>query len=535
MTVRSWQFVLVFLAFAFPSAPALAYAISFTPSDATGSTAAVKQIQTERALPQAFVSDPFVITVVDATQSPAIEGVTEDTTQGSDWVVVVADVANTSTTAADVALSDFTLNLGPASTNQPTQAVAIADVNLRAGPGTDSAILAPVVEGTTVTLLGNAENGFLQVEALGQQGWIFADFLSTGSTGVFAPTSASADVVASQVASEILEVDVTTPQTIAPETSQRIVLAFPVNAGGQEYSLAAGDAALTLTPGQRDTLNPATLPSLTSIPTREAVETVNVSDGRTLEATVNERSTEIRLAGIDAPVNNECFAQESEDGLRNLITTGVWLEPAGDRYLVWTNQGTTSAPMLVNHALVAQGLAAADTQDDGSTFDNWLIDADEQARSADLGLWAECTGVHGTRKPEPTPMPTPTPSAAEVRASYPVLPDVRELAIRPGNLIGDKVAFTGTILSIQVAPAGRGYELGDLDTIFTQAAMQLTVYAPDGTTEVVYLGYDGDTTGMFEGTAVTAYGTVVGTESGTNLLGGEIIQPLVKADIVDFA
>jgi len=41
---------------------------------------------------------------------------------------------------------------------------------------------------------------------------------------------------------------------------------------------------------------------------------------------------------------------------------------------------------LVNHALVAQGLAPADTSDEVSVFDTWLTDADDQARTTQLGL-----------------------------------------------------------------------------------------------------------------------------------------------------
>jgi hypothetical protein len=40
---------------------------------------------------------------------------------------------------------------------------------------------------------------------------------------------------------------------------------------------------------------------------------------------------------------------------------------------------------------------------------------------------------------------------------------------------------------------------------------------------------------MFEGTWVTVYGTVEGTQSFTNTLGGDVTQPLVIADIIDFA
>ena len=47
------------------------------------------------------------------------------------------------------------------------------------------------------------------------------------------------------------------------------------------------------------------------------------------------------------------------------------------------------------------------------------------------------------------------------------------------------------------------------------------------------VGYDGDTTGMFEGTFVSVYGTVVGVLSGTNAFGGPITDPLVQADLVE--
>jgi len=63
--------------------------------------------------------------------------------------------------------------------------------------------------------------------------------------------------------------------------------------------------------------------------------------------------------------------------------------------------------------------------------------------------------------------------------------------------------------------------------------MQVSVPAPDGASEPVYVGYDGDTAGIFEGTYVTVYGEVLGVQTGTNALGGTISQPLVKAAIVD--
>lgn len=128
--------------------------------------------------------------------------------------------------------------------------------------------------------------------------------------------------------------------------------------------------------------------------------------------------------------------------------------------------------------------------------------------------------------------PTPTPTFEERVADYVPLADVRELAIRPGNLIGSEITFSGTILSIDVAGPGRGFNLGDENPQVYAARLQITVPAPDGTTEVVFIGYDGDTTGMFEGTWVTVYATVVGTQSFENAMGGGITQPLVDAENV---
>ena len=55
---------------------------------------------------------------------------------------------------------------------------ALADLNLRAGPSTDDAVLLVIPAGATVTLTGEgAENGFVTVEYQGTVGWAAAEFL----------------------------------------------------------------------------------------------------------------------------------------------------------------------------------------------------------------------------------------------------------------------------------------------------------------------------------------------------------------------
>jgi hypothetical protein len=474
------------------------------------------------------------VTVIDAIQSPAIEGISSDALSGTEWVILVADFANQSAEPADFDLAELSLG-GGASDNQSAQAVAISDVNLRTGSSTDSAILGAVLEGTTVTVLGEPENGFYPVDAAGQQGWIFGDFLSLGGSPGAVGAAPALDPTASQAAADALDLDATSDGEIPSGGLVRIVAAFRVAAGTQDHSVVLGGSTLPLELAQRAALDPGDLPPVTDAPSFNEVELLTVTGGRSLE--VQESSgavTEVKLFGLETQTGTECFADEAEAELLRLVGDGVALEPIGDEYLLWGGVDAVGAPSLVNHALVEGGFAAADASS-ASPFSLWLAAGEESARAGELGLWGVCTGVHGAERPQPTPTPTPTPSPAELRAEYTVLPDVRELAIRPGNLIGDRIAFTGEIFTIQVAAPGNAFFLGQDETVVTTSAMQIWVTAPDGAREAVYVGYDGGTTGMFEGTWVTVYGTVEGMQTGTNAFGGEIAQPLVKAAIIDFA
>lgn len=128
-----------------------------------------------------------------------------------------------------------------------------------------------------------------------------------------------------------------------------------------------------------------------------------------------------------------------------------------------------------------------------------------------------------TDTPPPTPVPTtaPQPTAApSLTDKYPPVQDVRELAIGRGFSEGDKLSVSGEVFNLEVDEEG--------------TYMQIWVNAPDGSTEAVMIGYPGDTTGLFEGMWVTAYGTYVGRICGTNAFGGEICQPAIFADVVEY-
>ena len=61
-----------------------------------------------------------------------------------------------------------------------TAMVIDGNLNLRSGPGTNYSILTVMRESSEVSLLGDPQNGFYPVRFNGQDGWAFADYLSTG-------------------------------------------------------------------------------------------------------------------------------------------------------------------------------------------------------------------------------------------------------------------------------------------------------------------------------------------------------------------
>jgi endonuclease YncB( thermonuclease family) len=275
-------------------------------------------------------------------------------------------------------------------------------------------------------------------------------------------------------------------------------------------------------------------------------------DGDSFYVDVDGKRQRIDLIGIDAPETvkrgGECYSQEALDQLKKLAPrdTTVYLESEapdvgsdGTGWFrdVWIEGKDGKKAILLNTKLVRDGFAGIDDEMADGKYEDRPSTAEKDAKNAHHGLWGACGGNHEKIVPTPVPSPTPspTPSVAEIKAQYVPLADVRELANRPGGMMGQKIFFYGTILSIGVASPGYVYKLGDNDSQQYGVQMQVTVSAPDGSTEVVFVGSDGNTTGMFEGSWVIVYGTVVDTETFQNALGGLVSQPLVAAQFVELA
>ncbi|MGH2535482.1 MAG: thermonuclease family protein [Thermomicrobiales bacterium] len=282
------------------------------------------------------------------------------------------------------------------------------------------------------------------------------------------------------------------------------------------------------------------------IPARaEAAEVRGHVDGATIEVRLDGETEEVVLIGIDVPARGrgddpgECFADESFNRVRDLLPEGetVYLEADAldrdddDRLLryVWLPPDGEREATLLNTKLLREGYAGFVTDRENSRYNERMEEHERKARGAGRGLWGACSGVHE----EVLPTPTPTPSVEEIKAQYAPLADVRELAIRPGGMLGQKIWFYGTVQVIEVALPGQIALLGDNDPQPFTAALQVDVVAPDGTSEFVFVGYNGDTTGIFEGSYVLVYGTVVGTQSGTNAFGGTVVQPMVSGQFVE--
>lgn len=274
---------------------------------------------------------------------------------------------------------------------------------------------------------------------------------------------------------------------------------------------------------------------------------VGLLDGNIIQVTIDGVPDAVALAGSSAPPplladgTPSCGGQEAAARLGVLLPIGatIALEPAGNadernersalvRH-VWATETESSDAVFIDKQMIIDGMAIwSDVS--GSAHADELQAAHDDAEKHGVGSWRTCQDFGTVEVAQAAAVPTP--SAVDIAASYPVLADVRELAIRPGSMLGDRIAFSGTVRTINVASPGMAFYLGDDESHEFESQLQVDVLAPDGSTEYVFVGYSGDSTGIYEGSWVTVYGTVIGTQSFENMMGGGVSQPLVDAELV---
>lgn len=135
-----------------------------------------------------------------------------------------------------------------------------------------------------------------------------------------------------------------------------------------------------------------------SIPDGETATLVRVDDGDSLVVSIDGREERVRMIGINAPEQGECFSDVARDRLRDLLS--------GDEVtLVADIEGTDGFDrllryvyadgQLVNAVMAAEGLALARPFEPNTTQQAVLEDAEQAARTAQLGIWnpAACGSV----------------------------------------------------------------------------------------------------------------------------------------------
>jgi endonuclease YncB( thermonuclease family) len=192
--------------------------------------------------------------------------------------------------------------------------------------------------------------------------------------------------------------DVNAKQTIAGGDTVRLAMVFQINDYERNPAFAFNGAAMPLAISFATSADPAALPSVSQAPTLKTAKVDKAPDGATIVA----EGTTYTLAGLDAPVDKDCFATQSTSQLAKLAGKSVLIEPAprgaSGQIYAWVDNGK-NAPTLINQAMISGGYAAA-TINDGAPFAASLTEADRTARYGLQGLWAACTAPHGVEIPQ---------------------------------------------------------------------------------------------------------------------------------------
>lgn len=126
-------------------------------------------------------------------------------------------------------------------------------------------------------------------------------------------------------------------------------------------------------------------------------EVARVIDGDTFELKDGEK---VRLMGIDAPDEEECYFKESRDALSKLVT-GKVVELRKDvtdtdeygrllRHPIIQSGGGVENNILVEESMVRDGFAVSRSNPRDKLYYKLLLEAKNQAQTAKRGLWGAC-------------------------------------------------------------------------------------------------------------------------------------------------
>ena len=162
-----------------------------------------------------------------------------------------------------------------------------------------------------------------------------------------------------------------------------------------------------------------------------------MDDGDTFRVrTASSEEDRVRLIGIDAPEGGKPLSAEATASLTEAVGTRVCLEKDTtdrDRFGRLLRYAWTASGVLVNEALVLQGLAAVVTfPPDVRYLADRYAPAEEQAKASRLGLWALAATATPTSAGAAQPLASPAPAGGG--DCDPAYPDV---CIAPPTSVGD--------------------------------------------------------------------------------------------------
>ena len=220
-------------------------------------------------------------------------------------------------------------------------------------------------------------------------------------SGGVAITGGMAKTTTSEVADKlgITQSDPDEQMLVQPGQSLRLALVFQLDTGLRELALIYKLNALPLTSLINRDLGFSDLPPVATAPQTTNAIVADVMNGNTVILTGDTPGT-FDMTGVDAPINNECYATEATARLQTIIGGTVLVEQPGNGqsgiYLWLPLADGTRA--LVNQDMVLTGHAATNAAP-GGKFTDWLEDSEFVAHARTAGLWGQCTSQHGVSRP----------------------------------------------------------------------------------------------------------------------------------------
>jgi micrococcal nuclease len=156
------------------------------------------------------------------------------------------------------------------------------------------------------------------------------------------------------------------------------------------------------------------------------IPVVKVVDGDTLSVRLGGEIVTVRMIGIDTPETVdprkpvECFGKEASDYAKMLLDgrmVHIEQDPTQgelDKYGRLLAYVYLENDLLVNHALIENGYAHEYTYNIPYRYQKEFQTAEEEARAAKRGLWADgaCEVEEIKESPQARPAPPPSPSSS---------------------------------------------------------------------------------------------------------------------------